>query len=120
LLKVGIKLNIAICPKWTATESDLEGLDHRITRLRLLLESLARQIRDATYLTFEPKISCRDAQRSAKLVLDALGKTELKTIIPRIMREEFGMFCGEDSCSAISVVRLCNRVSSVVLDAAKK
>src|SRR5215469_4320493 len=28
--------------------------------------------------------------------------------------------CGEDSCFAISVVRLCNRVSSVAPDAAKK
>jgi hypothetical protein len=32
----------------------------------------------------------------ARLVLTALKKTGLKTIIPRIMKQEFGMFCGED------------------------
>lgn len=59
LLNVGIKLSMAVCndKERVATELELKTLDDAITRLQITLQSLAVQLLDPTYVTFEPKIS---------------------------------------------------------------
>lgn len=81
LVNVGIKLERAICfaGTVTVTEADLENLDNGITRLQHLLESLAPQILDSTYVTFNPKISPKpDAVRLLRVAAFSRLWTEVK------------------------------------------
>jgi carboxyl-terminal processing protease len=59
LINVGMKLKMAICPNGTPTEADLQALDSAISRLQQSLLSLARQLLDPTYVTFDPKIAAK-------------------------------------------------------------
>ena len=59
LLNVGIRLEMAVCPKGTPTASDLQTLDKAIARLNDLLLTLARQTLDPAYVAFDPKISAK-------------------------------------------------------------
>lgn len=59
LLNVGFKLSMAVCnvEGRVATELELKTLDDAITRLQITLQSLAAQLLDPAYVTFDPKIS---------------------------------------------------------------
>lgn len=79
LVNVGIKLERAICLDGTVTQPDLENLDNGITRLQHLLESLAPQILDSTYVTFNPKISPKpDSVRLLRVAAFSRLWTEVK------------------------------------------
>lgn len=79
LVNIGIKLERAICLDGTVTQPDLENLDNGITRLQHLLESLAPQILDSTYVTFNPKISPKpDSVRLLRVAAFSRLWTEVK------------------------------------------
>lgn len=81
LVNIGIKLGRAICLHGTVTvtEADLENLDNGITRLQHLLESLAPQMLDSSYVTFNPKISPKpDAVRLLRVAAFSRLWTEVK------------------------------------------
>lgn len=79
LVNVGIKLKMAVCPDKAATESDRKKLDDRITQLESALSSLARQLLDRTYVTFDPKVSPRpDAIRLLRVAAFSRLWSEVK------------------------------------------
>ena len=79
LVDIGIKLESAICMHGTVTETDLANLDKGITHLQHLLESLAPQILDSTYVTFNPKISPKpDSVRLLRVAAFSRLWTEVK------------------------------------------
>jgi len=79
LVNIGIRLERAICMNGTVTEADLQSVDNGITRLQHLLESLAPQILDSTYVTFNPKISPKpDSVRLLRVAAFTRLWTEVK------------------------------------------
>jgi carboxyl-terminal processing protease len=79
LLNVGIKLSIAVCPHRAASESELQTLDDAITRLQMTLQSLAVQVLDPAYVTFDPKISAKpEAIRALRMAAFARLWSEIK------------------------------------------
>jgi C-terminal processing protease CtpA/Prc len=79
LVNIGIKLERAICMNGTVTEADLQSVDNGITRLQHLLESLAPQMLDSAYVTFDPKISPKpDAVRLLRVAAFTRLWTEVK------------------------------------------
>lgn len=79
LLNVGIRLNMAVCPRWTPAASDLQTLDNAITRLNDLLLTLARQLLDPVYVAFEPKLSPKpDGVRLLRVAAFSRLWTEVK------------------------------------------
>ena len=79
LLNVGIRLNMAVCPRGTPTASDLQTLDKAITRLNDLLLTLAHQLLDPAYVAFDPRVSPKpDAVRLLRVAAFSRLWSEVK------------------------------------------
>jgi carboxyl-terminal processing protease len=79
LLNVGIKLKKAVCPEKSTDDSGRKSVDDGITQLQLLLQSIARQVLDPSYVTFDPKIAVKpDAVRVLRMAGFARLWSEVK------------------------------------------